>query len=196
MPNQQRQQQHPPREHEHQDHPGVYQVRPDRNTTMIAAAALAVFAWFANNWANRVETEAEQARTIATQAQQINEQQTQLLQTLPDRLDQMMKSAVQPLQQRFEDYQSRMGDAYTREAAQRDLAEQNQAMASLRQEINANQSTISTTSGRVDSLEKSLTEVNRRLEQIYQAVITGNRSTASFMRPIFQTTSEGPLYEY
>lgn len=195
MPNQQRQQQHPPRETESHDHPGVYQVRPDRNTSLIAVAALGVFAWFANNWANRVETEAEQARTVAAQAQQVNEQQTQLLQRLPDQLDQMMKAAVQPLQQRFEDYQARSGNAYSLEAAQRDQAEWSQAIATLRQEINANQSTISTTTGRVESLEKSISDINRRLEQIYQAVITGNRSTAGFVKPLFHATG-APYYEY
>lgn len=184
------------------DHPGVYQVRPDKNTSMIAIVGIGLFAWFANNWAENVQSNSTEALAKAEQAQQINERQTEILSSLPGRIDEMMKNAVVPMQQRLEDVRLRTENAYTETAAQRDIAQSKQITDTLRQEINANQSVISTATGRVASLENSISDINRRLEQIYAAVISGKSSTsrptsssAGFIYPVLDLYPRD-YYEY
>lgn len=161
-----------------QREPGVYSVRPDRTTSTVLLVGMAAFAWFANQWAAGVSTDSESALRLAESAQQVNARQTDQIDRLPTFIEQSITNAISPLQQRVEDLRTQYTNAYTESAAERDKAVSSQEIQRIRTEINANQDAIQQTKGRVDRIEASMTEINRKLDQIYQAVLGPPRATA------------------
>lgn len=151
--------------------PGVYSVRPDRTTSTIALVGLGVFAWLASQWAEGVSTDSEAALRLAETAQQVNTRQADQLERLPTYLEQQVTSAISPTQQRVEDLRAQYAGVYTVSAAERDKAVAAQELQRIRAEINANQDAIQQAKGRLDRMDSTLTEINRKVDQLYQAVL-------------------------
>lgn len=182
------------------DHPGVYAVKPDRNTAAVGLLAVGILGWALNNLydgmqesADKTQETAYEALRISRENSQLIEQQTRILETLPTRLEQSVQATSQVLQQRLDDMRAQASNAYTREAAQRDQAEMKAIVDQMRQEINANQTNISRISGRMDAQEGATNDLKRRLEQVYEAVISRNATpSAALVHPVYR----GTIYEY
>lgn len=160
----------------------VYYVRPDKNTSIVAVVGLAVFAWLASQWAEGVSKDSEEALRKAESAVQVNERQSQQLDRMPDILDQSVTNAIAPVKMRLDDLSQQYSNVYSQSSAERDKAVNTQEIMSIKAEVNANQNAIQTVGGRVDGLENSLDDQDRKLEQIYQAVLgrnNGSRDTAT-----------------
>lgn len=163
------------------DSQGVYHIRPDKSTSMVAVIGLAAFAWFANQWADGVSSDSEEALEKSEQALQMNERQSDQLQRLSTQIDQSITSAIAPLQLRMDDLSKQYSAAYSTSAAERDKALTTQEIMQIKSDINANQNSIQQATGRVESVEKNLEAMNTKLEQIYQAIVNKPQASSDMM---------------
>lgn len=155
---------------------GVYQIRPDKSTSMVAVIGLAAFAWFANQWAGSVSSDSEEALRKAEQSLQMNERHADQIARIPTQIEQSINSALTPLSVRLEDLGKQYSSAYSTSAAERDKALTTQEIMQIKSDINANQNSIQQATGRIESVEQNLKSMVVRLEQIYQAIIAKPRS--------------------
>ncbi len=166
--------------------PGVYQVRPDKTTSVVGIVGMAAFAWFANQWAAGVSTDSTEALRKASEALTQQERQADELRQVTSDAERTIEAALAPVKQRLDDLRSAASRSYDRQEAERDKALVSQELAQLKATTEDNQNTLQRLIGRIESQERQTDELVRRLEQVIQAVLEQNRSgegTPSTRRP-------------
>ncbi len=157
----------------------VYQVRPDKTTSVVGIVGLAAFAWFANQWAAGVSTDSAEALRKASEALSQQERQSVELRRMGDEADRAVTTALVPIQQRLDDLRSAASQVYNRQEAERDKALVSQELAQLRASTTDNQNTLQRLVGRVEVIERENGEMARRLEQLVQAMLDEARGGKS-----------------
>ncbi len=181
----------PSMKHTEETHsPGVYQVRPDKTTSVVGIVGMAAFAWFANQWAAGVSTDSTEALRKASEALTQQQRQADEIRQVTSSAERSIEAALAPMKQRVEDLRTQASRGYDRQEAERDKALVSQELAQLKASTEDNQNTLQRLIGRIESQERQTDELARRLEQVVQAVLERNRgsdATPSTRRPTFLT---------
>ncbi len=92
--------------------PGVYQVRPDKTTSVVGIVGMAAFAWFANQWAAGVSTDSTEALRQASQALTQQERQADELRQVTTDAQRTIEAALAPITQRLDDLRAQASRGY------------------------------------------------------------------------------------